>query len=295
MNKKLLAVIGGAFIMAVLVAMIVQATLAPKSKPAVEPETVEILIANRTLNKGELLKPQDVSWKAFPKFLSFTGVVKKSEQKDLEKLDVYNKVLLRDIYAGEPITTKALIMDIEGITNLSVKLEPGMRAVGISVKPETMAGGFIAPGDRVDVILTYQVRLKGEVAQYSPDAVQKYATETILTNARVLAVDQNDQEKSYKATVARTVTLEVTPEGAQKLNMASAMGSLSLALRRMGEKDTERDRNIPISTDVLDSKVIEHIYGEMKNDKAQANSVRVYNGSTIVDVPVPGSSGPAGR
>ncbi len=288
MNRKLLIVISGALIMAVLVALMMQSSLKPKdTKNKVVEAKTEVLVANKTLLKGEVLKAKDVSWKSFYKASIFKGMVKKAEQADVTKLKVHDKILRRNIEVGEPITTQALIMDIKGGSkNLSVKLDPGMRAVGIVVKAETTAGGFIAPDDRVDVILTYQVKLKGEISKYSSEAVQKFATETIITNARVLAVDQNDKSKAYTAKLAKTITLEVDAEGAQKLNMAASMGKLSLALRRMGEKDTVADQNIPVSTDVLDSKVISHIYNEMNLDKSMSNTVRVYNGADIVDVPV---------
>ncbi len=288
MNKKLLMVLGGAFITAMLVAMVIQSNLSPKTpKNKVIVKQVKVLVANKLLLKGELLQAKDVSWKEYPEAAFFKGLVKKSEQPTDGKLKVYKKILRRNIELGEPITTQALIIDIEGAgKTLSVKLDPGMRAVGVPVKAATIAGGFIAPGDRVDVILTYQVKLKGEISKYSSDAVQRFATETIITNARVLAVDQNSKSKGFAAKVAKTVTLEVTAEGAQKLNMAASMGKLSLALRRMGEKDTEADKNIPVSTDVLDSKVISHIYSEMNSNKSMSNTVRVYSGTNITDVPV---------
>ena len=283
MNKKLLMVMLGAFIMAVVVAMIVQASLAPSPKTvAVQPTGVNVLIAKKDLMKGETLKAQDVQWKNYPEDVIFEGMVKKPTEGEPK---VYNKVLLRDIVSGEPISTKSLIMDIEGgENNLSAKLAPGMRAVGVNVKADTTAGGFIAPGDRVDVILTYQLKLKGEVAQYSEGSVQRFASETILKNVKVMAVDQTYKEKAFEAKVGRTVTLEVNPEGAQILSMASSMGQISLSLRRMGEGEDEKD--IPITTDVMDSKVIKNIYKRMNALKSSSDSVRIYNGTQVIDMPV---------
>ena len=288
MNKSIFVIMGGALIVAVIVAMVVQSSLAPKDNENKEmPVGVEILVANKLLLKGGSLKATDVSWKSFAEDTLFKGVVKKSEQADEKKLKVYDKPLLRDIESGEPITTQSLIMDSQGGgANLSVRLKQGMRAVGIAVKADTIAGGFIAPGDHVDVILTYQVRLKGEAASYSPEAVQTYASETILTNVRVLAVDQNSKEKSYEAKIARTVTLETDAKGAQLISMSASMGNLSLSLRRMGEKDTDEDRRIPVSTDVNNSKVIKEIYKTMDNSRASSNTVRVYSGTDITNVPV---------
>lgn len=285
MNKKLIIVMAGAFIMASIVAMMVQASLAPKPQAVqVAPVGVEVLVANKAVMKGEVLKSQDGAWKRFPEEAVFTGMVRKPAEGKDQEIKVYNKTLKRDLVKGEPITTQSVIMDIEGAANnLSAKITAGMRAVAVKVKADTSAGGFIAPGDNVDVILTYQLRLKGEVAQYSQDTVQKYASETIMKNVRVLAVDQVSKEKSYEAKVARTVTLEVDAGQAQTLAMATQMGEITLSLRRMGDKS---DEALATTTDVYGSKVINEIYQKMYKTKMKSGSVRVYNGNQVQDMPI---------
>jgi len=290
MNKNVLIIMGGAVVVAIVVAMIVQSSLAPKQVKATKQvitSGTEILIASETILKGSSIKSKNIEWKNFPDDLLFKGIVKRKGNKDVTKLEVYGKPLLHDIESGEPITKQALIMDANSNSEmLSVSLSKGMRAVAISVKAATTAGGFISPGDHVDVIFTYQVRLNGEAKKYSTEAVQRFASETILTNVRVLAVDQKVEENPKKIKVARTVTLEVNRDGVQKLVMASSMGKLSLALRRWGELDTVEDKNIETSTDVNTSKVIKQIYNLMGQSKVNSDAVRVYSGASVMNVPV---------
>ena len=280
---------GGALVFAIIVALMVNMKLAPKHPKEVVTSGSEVLVASRDLIAGDVLKAEDVRWQSFPDNATYVGMIKHKDQPDDKKLDVYGKPLRRDVQSGEPITTKAIV-DAHGSGNyLAAALKPGMRAVGIPVKPETTAGGFISPGDYVDVIINFQVSLKGDAANYSDDTVQRYASETILSNVHVLAVDQDAKDESHEAKQsARTVTLEVTKQGAQVLAMASNMGQLSLALRRLGEKDSEADENIPLTTDVSTSKIIQKIYKTEASggSKSTNTNVRVYSGGAITNVPV---------
>lgn len=280
-------IMGGALVAAILVAMIVQKSLAPKvkSENVVEAGT-EVLVASKDLLTGEVLKSEDVHWASVPDSALFKGMIKKKDQADEKKLEVYGKPLRRDIMSGEPVTTQAVIIESEGGGFLSATIAPGMRAVGVSVQAETTAGGFVAPGDFVDVIMTYTLSLKGDAEEYSAPAIQKYASETIMTNVRVLAVDQNNKESGREAKVGRTVTLEVTKEGAQALALATTMGQISLALRRLGEKDTPDDKRGTVTTDVMTSKVIQEVYSIMDKSKTTSDTVRVYSGSGVSNVPV---------
>jgi pilus assembly protein CpaB len=282
MNKSVVMIMGGALAIAIVVAMIVQAKLAPKKEELAATTGVEVLVASRAISTGEIPKAADVHWESVPDKMVFTGMIKRKEQTDETTLEVYNKPLRRDIQSGEPVTTQALV-DSKGSGNfLSASLTPGMRAMGIPVKAETMAGGFVAPGDFVDVVLTFQLNVRGNAANYSAEMVQRFASETILSNVRVLAVDQDSKEGAHEAKVARTVTLEVDKEGAQVLAMASSMGQLTLSLRRLGEKDSQTDKSSPLTTDVTSSKTIKGIYNLMGKSK----SVRLYGGAAVENIPV---------
>src|SRR5262249_44720494 len=128
--------------------------------------------------------------------------------------------------AGEPIREPKLVK-ANGSGFMAAILPTGMRAVSTEISPETGAGGFILPNDRVDVLLTR--RDKNPDAKSNGDIVH---SEIILSNVRVLAIDQAPKEQEGKnAVVGKTVTLELKPEQAETLARSRQMGTLSLALR----------------------------------------------------------------
>jgi pilus assembly protein CpaB len=119
-------------------------------------------------------------------------------------------------------------------------LPTGMRAISTEISPETGAGGFILPNDKVDVILT-----KRERGADRSGSAEAFNSETILTNIRVLAIDQTVGEKDgQKVVVGKTTTLELKPEQAELLARARQSGTLSLALRSLV------DANQPTSDDI---------------------------------------------
>ena len=118
---------------------------------------------------------------------------------------------------------------------LSALVKPGMKAVTIRVNDVEGVGGFVLPGDHVDVVLTRQLE-KGNAT-----------TQVVLQNTRVLAVDQTADDRAAKATVAKSVTLEVDTVDAQKLWLASSVGSLSLLLRKAGETAETRTRKVTLN------------------------------------------------
>ena len=143
------------------------------------------------------------------------------------------RVVLAAIEPNEPV----LALKITGAgqrATLSALVAPGMKAVTIRVNDVEGVGGFVLPGDRVDVVLTRQIE-KGSAT-----------TEVVLQNTRVLAIDQSADERTAKATVAKAVTLEVATVEAQKVWLASSVGSLSLLLRKAGETDSEKTRKITL-------------------------------------------------
>jgi pilus assembly protein CpaB len=117
---------------------------------------------------------------------------------------------------------------------LSAIVGEGMKAVSVRVNDVEGVGGFVLPGDRVDVVLTRQLE-KGNAA-----------TEVVLQNARVLAVDQSADDRTSKAAVAKAVTLEVDTIGAQRIWLAASVGSLSLLLRKAGEVNAEPTRRVTL-------------------------------------------------
>ena len=133
-------------------------------------------------------------------------------------------VARQDILANTPITDSEVVRSDEG-GFMAVMLEPGMRAMAVQVSVENTAGGFILPGDRVDIMATHQTPKQSGGG--TNDSV-----ETVLRNIRVLAIDQTVQaQKDKQSVIGATATLEVSPADGQALALAKASGSLSLMLR----------------------------------------------------------------
>jgi pilus assembly protein CpaB len=143
------------------------------------------------------------------------------------------RVVLAAIEANEPV----LAVKVTGAgqrATLSALVRPSMKAVTIRVNDVEGVGGFVLPGDHVDVVLTRQID-KGQAS-----------TNVVLQNVRVLATDQSADERASKPTVAKSVTLEVTTLEAQKVWLASSVGSLSLLLRKAGESDATATRKLTL-------------------------------------------------
>lgn len=283
MNKNVLIVLGGGFLVAILVAVLVNASL-NGNKPAPTAEAVysEILVASKDLSIGTEVNSTNVKWQSWPEDAIFGGAIVRTSEEQ-EASDAASGRLNQNIKEGQPVLPGYLVTESKG-NFMAATLAPGMRAVGVSVKAETMAGGFIGPGDYVDVILTYKVRVN---TNDNPDMVRtisEVATETVLENIRVLAVDQQSDRKDDEVKVARTATLEVDIAGAEKLALASEMGDISLSLRSLG--DTEMVPEGTMTTDVRASKVLNKVM-EMKAEGDNASGiVRVFNGDTISNIPV---------
>ena len=210
--------------------------------PVAEPETpkVDVLVANRELRRGEVLQPGDLRWQAWPADAVSEFYVTKETRPDALESD--GKQLARTrIVSGEPITDdKLLSRDNPGV--LSAMLRPGMRAVAVPISPETGAGGFILPGDYVDVVLTREI----EVLERGERPRRKKVANTLLSSVQVLAIDQFFAQGEGGATeVGRTATLEVTPAQAENLALAEQSGQMSLALRGLTELLSASGGNSP--------------------------------------------------
>ncbi|MGH6752724.1 MAG: Flp pilus assembly protein CpaB, partial [Bradyrhizobium sp.] len=134
--------------------------------------------------------------------------------------------------AGEPIREQKLVK-AQGSGFMAAILPTGFRAISTEITPETGAGGFILPNDRVDVILSRRDK--------NPDkgGTDLVNSEIILTNIRVLAIDQAPKEKEgMNALVGKTATLELKPEQAETLARARQSGTLALALRSITDGNT---------------------------------------------------------
>lgn len=142
-----------------------------------------------------------------------------------------NRVVLSPVEVNEPVLL-AKLSGPNGRATLSNMLSPGMRAVTIRTDEIAGVGGFITPGDRVDVVLTRDAGEIQEVAKNAQGASGSTVTsEIVVSDAKVLSVGQGADERKTEPQVANSVTIEVTNEGAQKVALARTVGTLSLSLR----------------------------------------------------------------
>lgn len=290
MNRQTLIVLGGGLCAALLVALLMQAMVGskkPVSTDTVAPVT-QVLVAAKDLKIGDTLEPASYKWQDWPENSVFQGaIVKSSIPEDAQKTPLTGR-LKRSVSIGEPIM-QSLVVEEEKGNFVAATLSPGMRAMAIKVKAESSVGGFLSPNDHVDVILTYDLRLPSDerVRDASATVINRRAAQTILENVRIVAVDQKAKEIE-KVAVARTVTLEVNPRQAEQLALAEAMGTLSLALRRIGDNSTQFDGDkIPESTtDIRMSNVMQELLGNENSAGVQSRVVRVYNGAASQDIVV---------
>jgi pilus assembly protein CpaB len=216
----------------------------PETAPVAQIATTDVLIAKSDIGMGTAISSQDLQWQAWP--AATTGesyITKKDKPSALEELS--GAITRAPFTAGEPIREGKLIRANGAAGYMAAILPSGMRAVSTEISPETGAGGFILPNDRVDVILSR--RPKDDSSKYVPPA----SSETILTNVRVLAIDQTVEEKNgQRVVVGKTATLEIAPRQAETLTQARQLGTLSLALRslldasKISDEDSERRNDI---------------------------------------------------
>ncbi|MGD9915910.1 MAG: Flp pilus assembly protein CpaB [Rhizobiaceae bacterium] len=149
-----------------------------------------------------------------------------------------SRVVLSPIEPNEPVLL-AKLSGPNGRATLSNLLAPGMRAVTIKTDEIAGVGGFVAPGDRVDVVLTRDAGEIQEVAKNAEGATgSSIATEIVVENAKVLTVGQGADERQTGPQIVSSVTIEVTTEGARKVALARNVGVLSLSLRAAGGDGT---------------------------------------------------------
>jgi pilus assembly protein CpaB len=240
------------------------AQAAPAPTPG-KPMT-QVLVAKRDLPIGTRLVAADVAWQPWPSdalngaFITNGAATAKPDGKVAEAkaavaatadqmiggdpAKVVEGAIVRDpILNGEPITSRKIVRGGEG-GYLSVVLTPGKRAMSVSVTSDTAVGGFILPGDRVDVLSTH------DAPNSDGSGGKNTVAETVLQNIRVLALDQSTAaEKDAKSIVAATATLEVGPAEAEVLARAKASGAITLALRAYTDLGAPSGMTRPVAAD----------------------------------------------
>ena len=214
----------------------------------VEKPSSQVLVAKRDLPAGAKLEASDMTWQAWPQeslnpaFLVQAPAAKPTGEvgkiavaaNDLAKtatgaqdpalLNLVGAVVREPILANEPMTERKLVRaGSAGI--MAVGLAPGMRAMAVPLSAESAAGGFILPGDHVDVV---QSRLLEGGPQ---GGGKRYTSGTVLKNVKVLAIDQATQAPKGTAVIGATATLELSPVQSEVLVLAKVQGELTLVLR----------------------------------------------------------------
>ena len=244
MDVKKVALLVGALVIAVITAvmaknMFIGAGAAQAEAAPAVPLGPKILVARKALPVGTIVDQESLTFQQWPKeMMQNAYYVEGVPDADMSKL--LGTVVRNPITAGQPITRGALVgPNDRGF--LAAALGPGMRAVTVPVSATSGVAGFIFPGDRVDMVLTQEVRGGG-------DGPPLRVSETIVRNLRILATDQRtdskDEEGKTVPKVSTSVTLETTPRLAEKIAVAQSLGQLSLSLRSIADNTAELERAV---------------------------------------------------
>ena len=197
----------------------------PKPEPAPAPvvqqfPTVDVLIAQADIGMGRAISPGDLTWQAWPEATTGDSYITRKAKPNAPQ-ELAGAITRAPFTAGEPIREGKLIRANGAAGYMAAILPSGMRAVSTEISPETGAGGFILPNDRVDVILSRRASSADARGGAAP------TSETILTNVRILAIDQAVEEKNgQRVVVGKTATLELSPRQAESLTQSRQLGTL---------------------------------------------------------------------
>ena len=244
MDVKKVALLIGALVIAVITAVMAKNMFsgagaeAAAAAPAV-PMGPKVLVARKALPVGTIIDAESLSFQAWPQEL-VQGAYYTEGSPEANVAKMIGTVVRNPVTAGQPITKGALVgPNDRGF--LAAALGPGMRAVTVPVSVTSGVGGFIFPGDRVDVVLTQNVEGGG-------DGPKLKVSETMVRNVRVLATDQRidskDEDGKTEVKTFSNVTMEVTPRIAEKIAVAQSVGQLSLSLRSIADNTSELERAI---------------------------------------------------
>jgi pilus assembly protein CpaB len=198
----------------------------------------EVLVATTALPSGTLLRAKDVIWQPISETAEPDQILRPPgaagtanlELDQQTRAEVYGAALRAGVTAGDPIRRSAIVKPGDR-DFLRIVLSPRARAIAIPVVTGGASTGLLYPGDRVDVILT-------QTFKNDPPLTRRSVSETVVESLRVLAVDAPDAKPTgVSNSFGRTVTLEVTPEQAEKINVAAELGKLSLTLRSISGTD----------------------------------------------------------
>lgn len=275
-----------AAIAAIALAFIVRGMLTPDrpslvaSAPPPKP-VVQVLVAKRDLPIGTRLVAADLGWQPWPADALNASFVTdgtapslpaKMPDKAVQKvarvtndmiapqgpMQAFEGSIVKEaLAAGEPVVARKVVRAGQS-GFMAVVLQPGSRAMAVPINAETAAGGFILPGDRVDVL---QARASG-------DGGKAFVTEVLMRNVRVLAIDQNiEPSKDSKTIVGGVATLEIPAVDVEVMARGKAQGEMQLALRSYADIGGGAGRGVA--------------------SRSAAQGVRVFRGAQVTEVSNP--------
>jgi pilus assembly protein CpaB len=229
-----------ALVLAVAAVLVARNYLQQQSRPVVTQQptlqTTTVVVARQRLDFADKLGPeklQEIQWpaNAVPPgtFKTVGELIKPGE----------DRVALRSIEVGEPIFA-AKVSGSGQRASLSSIIDKDMRAMTIRVNDIVGVAGFVLPGDRVDLLLTREDPSRAERGR------EGTITDVLLQNIRVLGIDQSASDRQEKPVVVKAVTLELTPQQAQKITLASQVGSITLVLRNEANSDAAKVKTVSI-------------------------------------------------
>jgi pilus assembly protein CpaB len=232
--------LGTAAIAAFLVQQFLASQTPAPTTTTVQTGTINVLVAARDIVPGTVLTQDDVAWEPWPenarndRFITQPVAVEGQPAAEDPQQEFIDRIARREIKAGEPMNREMVIKQGDsGVT--AANLAKGMRAITINVTPPQGVAGLVLPNDHVDIVMSISVRdIVG--LQGWRDVVLRYSAETIMRNVRVVAINQRLSHSPKDDGVGlpgNLVTLEVTPDQAERLLVAQQLGTLNLTLRSM--------------------------------------------------------------
>jgi pilus assembly protein CpaB len=254
MKLRSFALIGLSLVLSLLVVML----LRNHDTASADVPMAKLVAAKTLLNFGDRIVPANLQVMVYPPESVPEGAFSKIEEIAGPGEE---RVALRTIVPGE-LVLASKISGNGGRATLSTMIDKGMRAVTVAVNDIKGVAGFIQVSDRVDVLLTR-------------DHLQ---TAVLLQNVKVLGIDQQSDDKKDKPVVAKAVTLEVSPEDAQKLTLGSSIGSLSLALRNYSSADSAMPRSLSVN-DLVPTEKAEAPIVEAPRPPAARHTIEILRGT----------------
>ncbi len=234
-RQKVFIILGVAWVSAALLSWFVYS----RSRSPKRANTVRVMAAVRDLPVGTRLRKTDLKTVEAPEQDLPRGAF-------LSDKEILDRALVYPVGANEPITPLKLARQ-SGSEGVPATIEPGKRAMSVQITDVSGVAGLIQPGSRVDVLFTRT----GNMAEA--------VTTTVLQNIQVLAIGrifQVGQQVDPKAPKMPVATLIVTPEEAQKLELAKNQGRISLALRNPLDQQTDADVQ-PVTAEAIDPAIID--------------------------------------